>query len=345
LVWLGGEARAIAPEDSTDPEAVLATGETVRLEPGFEGTLANAGPDRLVALSLVVRLPSASDGPALDPRGAPPEGVTTERLIEETLGWQNLPITVDTVAVSRVTLAPGAEATAGNGAHLFVVESGTLTVQDFARAYGAPTGTPGPVHEDVPAGPGVAYGSGEQFAVATRGGIPPVIANAGSEPAVALVVSLAQTGGIGIDGSLPGWSTVEPLVVEDAALVGLFVAQAGLLGAEPLAVSLVRANYEDGAGRGPGRELIDDEAMIGVDGFITVSGARLLAVESGALNYIVLDPALHRRLDRDPAEVPAMARLSQIPGDQLLVVAPGRMLTRNVGRGPSAVLILTIGTA
>jgi hypothetical protein len=32
------------------------------------------------------------------------------------------------------------------------------------------------------------------------------------------------------------------------------------------------------------------------------------------------------------------------PGDQLLVFNPGRIATQNVGRGPSAALILTVGS-
>jgi hypothetical protein len=341
-VWQDGMTREIAPAAGADPEVALAPGETLRVAPGTWLTLNNAGPDPLVALGLVVRLPSATSTGTEVPQGAPPEGVTTDRLIEQTLGWQNLPVTVDTVALTRVTLAPGAVATAGNGAHLFVVESGTLTVQDFMRAYVAPTGTPGPVHEDVPAGPAVTYAAGDRFAVASRGGIPPAITNEGSEPAVALVVSIAQTGNITIDGSLPGWSALEPLAVEDAARVGSFLVEAGRLSGSPIAVSLVRASYDEGAGKGPGGELID-EAMIGIDGLVAESGTRLLVVESGAMNYLVVDPSLHRRPGEPPNQRPGMVRLSQIPGDQVLVAAPGRMLTRNVGRGPSVLLIVTLG--
>jgi hypothetical protein len=320
-----------------------------RASPAAWQTLRVACLAAIAALGLV--LPAAAR--AIDRQATPgpephplPEGVTVDRLIDARLGASDLLAAVDTVALARVTLSPGATATAANGAHLFVVEDGAMTVQAYARAYLPPTGTPGPVHEDVPAGPPITYVAGDQFLVSYDVASSPSIANEGSEPAVALVVSLAATGDAGIEDSLTGWSAVELLAVEDAADGGLDpeLFAAIVVGDVRLPVALDRVRYDDGAGRGPGGELVD-EAMIDLGEIVTESGARLLVVEAGALNYLVGDPALLRRPGEAPQQVPASSRISQVSGEQVLVRYPGRMLTRNVGRGPSTVLIVTVGPA
>ncbi|MGH2531395.1 MAG: hypothetical protein ACRDJW_03715 [Thermomicrobiales bacterium] len=225
-------------------------------------------------------------------------------------------------------LPPGAEATAWTAAHLFFVESGTLTVQAHARAYLPPTGTPGPVHEEVPAGPPVTYDAGDQFLVFYDVASSPTIANHGAEPAVALVVTLAVTSRSSTREPLTGGAIVEPLAVAGVARVGPPLVTAGRLGAEPISVALVRASYERGANFDIGEP-----------------AARLLAVESGALNVLVSDPAFYAPADAAGKPLPSDARVSLAPGDHLLVPAPGRISTQNVARGPIAVFIVTIGTA
>jgi hypothetical protein len=264
------------------------------------------------------------------------EGVTVDRLIEATLDWIGLPMSVDTLALTRVTLSPGAEASALNGSHLVFVESGALTVQEYARIYPPPTGTPAPVHEDVPAGPPVTYGTGEQFLAYYDVVSPPSITNEGEEPAVALVVSVAATGGGSIADSLTGWAEVEPLAVEDAARMGPPLFPAGGLGADPLAVALERRTYERAEA---------DPSLPPPYENAEWRGARLIAVESGALNVRSGVPALYRPAGAAPQALPSGAQVSLVPGDQLLALAPGRIATRNVARGPSTALFVTVAAA
>jgi hypothetical protein len=257
-------------------------------------------------------------------------GVRIDRLIESTLGPLDLPPTVNTLALARVTLRPGATARAYDGAHQFVVEAGVLTVQDQAHMPPPPPGTPG-VHQDVPVGPAVTHGAGEQFFVAHSGVYPPAtITNEGEEEAVALMVSISITGGAGLAGLLTGWDVVEPLAVADAADVSLPMSEALGLDAEPFAVALDRVSYDRGA-------TLD---FIWVD-----SAGRLFAVESGALNVLAIDPAIYEAAGDGPKRLQATTRVSPLPGDLLFVPAPGRIATRNVERGPSTVLIVTVGAA
>src|SRR5688572_24885274 len=71
----------------------------------------------ILLLPLALLLPAAA---AATDRQATPAAVTTDQLVEATLGSLDLPRAVDTLALARVTLSPGATATALNGAHLFV---------------------------------------------------------------------------------------------------------------------------------------------------------------------------------------------------------------------------------
>jgi hypothetical protein len=73
-------------------------------------------------------------------------------------------------------------------------------------------------------------------------------------------------------------------------------------------------------------------------------GARLVVVEAGALNVRLGYPALYRPAGAAPQALHSDALVSLVPGDQLMVLAPGRIGTRNVARGESTVLILTVGT-
>jgi hypothetical protein len=302
----------------------------------------------LVVLTLLLPATVVATDRQATPGSAPaslPAGVAVARLIEATLDTLDLPANVDTLALARVTLSPGTTAKARLGAHLFVVEAGALTVQEFAHLPPPPSGTPD-ASVDVPVGSPVTHGAGDQFLVVSEVVAEPTIGNEGAEPAVALVVSLAATGSAGIEGSLTGWSAVEPLAGADATNVYLdqLLAAAIASGRGRLSVALDRVHFEEGAGRGPGGELVD-EAMIDVGRIIADPGQRLIAVEAGAMNYLLVDPALFRRADEAPQQVPGMSRISQLPGDQLLVLNSGRMLTRNVARGPSTVLIVTIDDA
>jgi hypothetical protein len=271
-----------------------------------------------------------------------PAGVAVDRLIDATLDSLDLPANVETLALARVTLAPGATAKARVGVHLFIVEAGALTVQEYAHLPPPPSGTP-EVSVDVPVGSPVTHDAGDQFLVVSGVVAEPAIGNEGAEPAIALVVSLAATSGGDIEGFLTNWSAVEPIAVEDATNVYLdqLLAAAVASGRGRLSVALDRVHYAEGAGRGPGGELVD-EAMIDIGSVIADPGTRLIAVETGAMNYLVVDPALFRRAGEAPQQVPGRSRVSQLPGDQLLVLNSGRMLTRNVARGPSTVLIVTI---
>ncbi|MGH2557417.1 MAG: hypothetical protein ACRDJH_00020 [Thermomicrobiales bacterium] len=285
----------------------------------------------LLALNLLPPMVVAATARQATPSPAEstlPDEVTVDLLIEATLEWHTLPRALNTLALSRATLPPGAEATTLNGAHLFFVESGALTVQAHARAYGPPTGTPGPVHVDAAAGPPVTHRAGDQFLVSYDVASSPTIANEGAEPAVALVVSIAVRSPSSTGEPLTGGAVVEPLAVAGAARVGPPLLTAGKLGAAPISVALVRASYERGANFDIGEP-----------------AARLLTVESGALNVLVADPAFYAPADAAGKPLPPDARVSLAPGDQLLAPAPGRISTRNVARGLSAVLIVTVGTA
>jgi hypothetical protein len=73
-------------------------------------------------------------------------------------------------------------------------------------------------------------------------------------------------------------------------------------------------------------------------------GAHLLAIEAGVLSPRLGYPALYRRAGAAPQQLPSDARVSLVPGDQLMVLASARIGTRNVARGESTVLIPTVGT-
>ncbi len=330
-----------------DPGHCQACGGVVRTDDRSRCRFARGRPRSLAVLLLALglllpaTLVAASDRQATpgSDRDAPPEGVTIDRLIETTMSLTDMGGPADTLALTRVTLSPGAQAAATNGAHLFVVEAGALTVQEYA--YFPPTEEYIPLIPFGPVGSPVTYQAGEQFRLTGTGPVPPEVTNAGTEPAVALVVSVVGSGGYGLDVLLTGWSAVEPLAVEDDGLDWLLTGAINVP-SEHLSVALDRVHYEDGAGRGPEGDLVD-EAMIDLGEVVAEPGARLLAVESGALNYLVGDPALHQRPGEPPTQTSASSRISQVPGEQVLVLAPGRMLTRNVGRGPSEVLILTVG--
>jgi hypothetical protein len=216
-----------------------------------------------------------------------------------------------------------------NGAHLFVVESGALTIKWYLGGDNPPPG-PGPDYVDLPGGSSV-YTVGDQLLVSYVETPPLMMTNEGTEAAVALVVALTATGGNPIGDSLTGEAVVEPLAVADAAQVGPPLSTAGEAGAERIAVSVVRVRYE----RGASVDILD----------ILEPAAPLLAVEAGTLNVAVTDPALLTPAGGAPQQLPPDARVSLVPGDQLLVPAPGRMSIRNVGRGPSTVLIVTVGPA
>jgi hypothetical protein len=278
--------------------------------------------------------------PAPQPRTLS-EGAAADLLIEATLDQLDLPRTVDILALARVTLPPGVEATTGIGAHLFVVETGVLTAREYFHAPPPPPGSPPSSDVSTPYLPAGPYHEGDQFLVRSGVASPGGIANEGAIPAVALVVSLAVRNPDNPREILTGGAVVEPLAVASATLVEPLPAGGGVAPVS-ISISLVRASYEEGAGRGPGGELID-EAMIAIDEFIVETGARLLAVEAGALNVLIADPALLTPAGGAATQLPADARASLTPGDELFVLAPGRVATRNVARGPTSVLIVTIG--
>jgi hypothetical protein len=256
---------------------------------------------------------------------ATPAAVATARLGEASLCGGHLPPAVDTLALARVTFAPGATATVAHGAHLFVVASGALTVETLLRAYVSPHGTPGPVHVDVPAGPPAAYAAGKRFVVAADAAPQTAIVNGARQPAVALVVSVADTAGAGIGASLTGFADVELLAVA-AATVGAPLDPPGWSNTTAIGVSLTRVEYDPG-----GRH-----DVLGPAG-------RLLAVDAGAVNARVDGAAWHAPADAPARVLPPTARVSLAPGDALLVPGPDPIATRNVARGPSALLVVTVG--
>jgi hypothetical protein len=233
--------------------------------------------------------------------GTLPEGVAADQLGQARLSGRDLPPTVDTLALSRATLPPGATARAVNGAHLFVVDAGALTTH----------------YEELPLS-GSSSTAGDWFLIGNEETPPKSITNEGTEPAVALVVSLAETGGAGVEVALPGWGTVEPLAVADAAGERSPLRAAGGAAGERIAVALVRVTYE----RAAGADLQD----------ILVPATHQLYLESGEL--VVQDL-------QNPDPMPAPLD----PGGHLLVSAPGRMVTHNAARGPSTVLIVSVGPA
>jgi hypothetical protein len=289
---------------------------------------------------------AAAQAATPDP-GTPPAGVTIDHLIASTLDRQDLRTGFNALLLERIILAPGATATVGVGAHLFVVEAGALTVagqvQPRAEPAVAPctaappppggSATPGqatgaPV-EATPA-PSVTHGAGEQFLVVADNASSPAITNEGAGPAAALVVSIAATGCNPTNQTVSGEADVVVLVDTGVARVGQPLVTAGREGAEPIAVALDRVRYDRGA-------RLD----------LTDPAARLLVGESGAVNVRVADPASYFRAASPGLlqPLPATARVSLVADDYVLLPAPGRVSTRNVARGPSEVLILTIATA
>ena len=282
----------------------------------------------LLALGLLLPAPAkaterqATPGPDQE---ATSQGVTTDHLIESSLEQMDLPCSADTVALTRVTLSPEAAAEALNGAHLFVVEAGALTVQEWVHIPPPGPGTPIPFWPFVAAGPPVTHETGDQFLVGADGPAPPTITNEGAEPAVALVVSIVASGGYGLGELLTGWTSVEPLIAEAPVRVD------SLPGTRPH-VSLVRVRYDRGASFDFD---LDHRLVLGPT-------TRLLAVESGALNVQADHAAQYRPAGAAPQELPPNARVSLLPGDQLFVGVPGTIATHNVARGPSAALMITI---
>jgi hypothetical protein len=262
--------------------------------------------------------------PAPDQEASSQE-LTTDRLISSPLEQTDLPCSADTVALTRITLPPGQAAAAPFGTHLFFVESGALTVQEYVAR---PTGEPMSEHgEIVPAGPPVTHETGEQFLVTPPDGPQPAtITSDGTESAVALVVSIADMAGQGQDGLWRDRSLlVEPLVAEAPVRVE------SVPGTSPH-VSLVRVRYDRGA------SFDFDTKHMWPSGLF----AQLLTVESGALNAQADRAARYRPAGAAPQELPPSARVSLLPGDLLGVDGPGTIATRNVARGPSAALMITI---
>ncbi len=245
--------------------------------------------------------------------GTLPAGIVPDLLITtSSIGSNDLPPTVDTLALARVTLPPGATAAAENGAHYFLVEGGALTVRKFIA-------------------PGVELPGGS--APATAGGLtyvdyddtldeaaPPTITNEGTEPAVALVLSLAATGGAGLEAALTGWESVEVLAVADTASLGPPFPAAGESVRGGIGLALVRVTYEP---------------EVSVDlGEVLEPATVLLVVESGGLDVQVSEAALLTPAGGPPESLPPETPMSIAPGDQLLVPSPGRATTQNVARDP-----------
>lgn len=260
-----------------------------------------------------------------------PAGIATDQLVTARMGAHDLPPTVDTLALARVTLPPGATAAAVNGAHYFLVEAGALTVRKFIVPGGEIPGT-----SPTTAGDWTSIDFDDTYDEAA----PPTITNEGTEPAAALVVSLAATGGAGIEAALTGWGNAEPLAVADAAGVGPPLPAAGEPVREGIGVALVRVTYEPGASV----HLLD----------VLESTAFLLTVEAGELEFLVPNDALLTPAGGAPQRVRLDGRVSVAAGDQLLVPAgppilsgfvplPGPITSRNVAAGPSSVLIVTAG--
>jgi hypothetical protein len=267
----------------------------------------------------------ATPGPDRD---ASPEGVIIDRLIESPLEQTDLPCSAATVALTRITLPAGETTATPFGTHLFFVESGALTVQEYAPLPVIGTPEPWSEWEEIgPAGPPVTHEAGDQFLVTPPDGPqPPTITNEGTEPAVALVVSIADTAGHGQDGL---WRDrvllVEPLVAAAPVRVD------ALPGAS-LHVSLVRVRYDRGAS-------VDFDNK---HTFPKGLSARLLAVESGVLNLQADHAAWYRPAGAALEELPPTTQVALATGDQLLVPGYGTIATRNVARGPSAALMITI---
>jgi hypothetical protein len=240
-----------------------------------------------------------------------PEGVAVDEVLGESrIG---LPPSVDALALTRIALPPGEAATAVDGSHLFIVESGELTVDEYI----------------VPTDPPI-YGVGERFDV-RYDETSPAITNEGAEPAVALVISLVRLGGASIMESLPGWQRVDGLALVDPASVDPPLLPTGGSDGGVIAVALVRVAYSAGASA----EIPE----------ILTPAAHLLAVESGALDVQVADPALLTPAGGSAETLPSNTRVSLKPGDHLLVPGPGRVSTFNDAAGPASVLFLSLAAA
>ncbi len=252
--------------------------------------------------------------------------MTTDHLIESSLEQMDLPCSADTVALTRVTLSPEAAAEALNGPHLFVVEAGALTVQEWVHI--PPLVLVRPYlsgRSSRPARPSRMRRAIE-FLVGADGPAPPTITNEGAEPAVALVVSIVASGGYGLGELLTDWMSVEPLIAEAPVRVD------SLPGASPH-VSLVRVRYDRGASFDFD---LDHRLVLGPT-------TRLLAVESGALNVQADHAAQYRPAGAAPQELlPESAGLTAA-GRPAFVGVPGTIATRNVARGPSAALMTRSG--
>jgi hypothetical protein len=325
-VWQQGVATPLAPSDDADPELLLTPGVTALLEPVSEALLANPGADPLVTLRLCIRAPLADGGDGREPADdQADDAVSDERLLEETLGWGDIPPAVDRLAVSRVTLAPGETATATNGAHLFALEAGALTVQEYTRTYLLPTATANRLHEDAPAGPAIAYDVGFPFRVAARWGVPPTITNDGTVPAVALVVSLVPDTGSGIEVAFPGWTEVDPLASARMDYFGPVFGSIGGAGGSPIIVTLDRIAYDTGAQRGFPR-----------------NASHLLVVESGTLEITSQDMTISTTAAGTPQPRLAYELISLGAGDAVQVPIPGGVIAQNVASGATISLIVTI---
>ena len=241
-----------------------------------------------------------------------PAGVTADELGRAWLGRHDLPPNVDVLALVRVTLPPGATARAVNGAHLFLVEAGALT--DYWEGLTLP---------------GYVSTAGDWFLIRHGETPPKVLVNEGTEPAVALVVSLAATGGTGVTEAFPGWEVVEPLAVADAASVSPSLLEPDGSVAHDIGVALLRASFEPEASA----DLLD----------ILDPAAYLLVGQTGALDVVAAVPVSFTPANGSLQQLPANEPVSLAPGDGLLVATPGRIATRNVAPEASSVLIVGVG--
>jgi hypothetical protein len=294
----------------------------------------------LLALALLPPTVAAAAARQATPspdQDAPTQGVTTDRLIEATLGPFDVPLAVDILALTGLIFPPGAAVTAAKGTHLIFVEAGALTVQKDLIS--PPGGAPTPVLDDIAAGPPVTYDAGESFLVSDVGAAPATVTNASAEPAaalvVSLVVSLSVTGGAGIAGALAGSAEVFPLAVEAAARVGPPLNPRGVLDAEPIVVALERRSYEP-AEANPALSPPYERGE---------PAARLLAGEAGTVEVRARTDALYRPADANPVALTSGTPVALGPEDQLLVLAPGGIAIRNVVPVPSMVLIVSVGAA
>jgi hypothetical protein len=246
--------------------------------------------------------------------------LTIDRLIDSDIELLELPNGIDRVVVARWSLAPTTAPVLLPATSLVVVESGELTGHHAMtmRVYGN-TATPGAaVHEDMVMEQTHTYGPGEQFAVYSTYDLAVRVSNQGIMPVEGVIVSLLQE-----RTRFPQDSGISftPIVdIADGPGLGDYT------------VSLARLSYPD-----------DAEHLVSIEN----NANAIVIIESGILNIQASATTLHHSAGSSVVE--PFGDTERIPGEHFnlltgdwLLSGPGTVATRNVERGPTTALVLTL---